>query len=166
MKWCLAERTLLRIHAGDATVAQRQHLRLCADCTERYDALVDDLMVLNCIMEAPPPARAVHASAFRRGWAPLTAAAVALVGVFIVTTWVRQPAPLQVAARTAAVSAFAADVSAALFANGDAATTVALATNDAPYLQAALDAGALCTRDRYFNGECDDQLSALLYESD
>jgi hypothetical protein len=98
---------------------------------------------------------------------PVAAAAVALLALVVSVSWLRQPmsAPLHVAARSANVSAFAADVSAALFANNDA-TTVAVASNDAPYLQAALDVGSLCTRDRYFNGECDDQLSALIFESD
>jgi hypothetical protein len=95
-------------------------------------------------------------------------AAAALVAVVISVPWLRQPmsGTMQVASHRSNVSAFATDVSAAVFADNDATAVVALASDDAPYLLAALDAGSACTRDRYFNGECDDPLSALILESD
>jgi hypothetical protein len=170
MKRCLSERALLRVYSRDGTAAEREHLQLCPDCAERYDALAEDLSLLQRTLEEPEPAAAGHhvSFPFRLGWVPVAAAAAALLALIVGVQWLRQPmsGTVQVASRSSNVSAFAADVSAALFANNDARTTVALASNDAPYLQAALDAGSPCTRDRYLNGECDDQLSALILESD
>ncbi|HVO26614.1 MAG TPA: hypothetical protein VMW56_23635 [Candidatus Margulisiibacteriota bacterium] len=168
MKRCLNEQTLLQLAAGDGTAGQRQHLRLCADCAERYDSLAEDLDTLRHILTAPPPPRpATYANPFRVRWIPVAAAAAALLAVLVSGPRLRQPAPAPThyAAPGASVAAFAADVSAALFADSAPTATVALATGDASYLQAALDAGP-CTRDRYFNGECDDQLSALLFEGE
>ena len=168
MKDCLNERTLLQLYTGGGSVAQRQHVRLCANCAESYDRLVEDLHTLRHILDAPPPRRAVrHANPWRIGWIPVAATAVALLAVLVSVPRLRQPpsAPTRFAASGATVAAFAADVSAALFADGAPTLTVALAPNDASYLQAALDAGP-CTRDKYLTGECDDQLSALLFESE
>jgi len=168
MKRCLSERALLQVHSRDGTAVQREHLRLCADCAERYDQLVEDLEVLHNVLDAAPPAVEVRrAVPFRVGWVPVPAAAVALLAGVVGVLLLRGPAtpPVQVASRSTAVSAFAADVSAALFEDG-ATTPSAFTTTDAPYLQAALNAGSPCTRDRYFSGECDDQLSALLFEGD
>jgi len=168
MKPCLSERALLRVHSRDGTAAEREHLQLCPECAERYDALAEDLHLLRRTLEEPEPATPQLASRpLGLGWVPLAVAA-ALFALVASVPWLRHPipAPLEVASRSSNVSAFAADVSAAVFADNDATTTVALASNDAPYLQAALDAGSPCTGDRYFDGECDDQLSALLLESD
>ena len=169
MKRCLSERALLQVHNRDGTAVQKEHLRLCADCVERYDQLVEDLEVLHHVLEAaPPPVEVRRAGVFSIGWVPVTAAAVALLAIVVSVRLLREPAtpPVQVASRSTAVSAFAADVSAALFADSAPTTTVAFATTDAPYLQAALDVGSPCTRDRYFGGECDDQLSALILEGE
>jgi hypothetical protein len=166
MKRCLSERTLLRVHGSDGTVAEREHLRFCADCAERYDRFEEDLDSLRRILDTPPLAASVrHTHAVRLRWMPIAATAAALVAVLVGVRAFRQPGALPVARRSAAVAAFAADVSAALFPES-APTTVALATNDTSYLQAALDAGALCTRERYLNGACNDQLSALLFEGE
>lgn len=168
MKRCLSERALLQVHNREATAAQQEHLRLCADCAEQYGRLVDDLEVLQHVLEAAPPAAKVRrAVPFSVGWVPMAAAAAALLALIGSVRLLREPTapPVQVASRSAAVSVFAADVSAALFADS-APTSVSFTTTDAPYLQAALDAGSPCTRDRYFSGECDDQLSALLFEGE
>ncbi len=95
----------------------------------------------------------------------IAATAAVLVAVLVSVRAFRQPGAVPVARRSAAVAAFAADVSAALFPDS-APTTIALATNDTSYLQAALDVGSLCTQERYLNGECNDQLSALLFEGE
>ena len=171
MNRCLSERTLLRVYTRDGTVAQREHLRLCADCAERYDRLEEDLGTLRHILEAPPPVAVARqrAGAFHMGWLPIAAVATAALVVLLVSVpWLRQPPRTSggAAAHSPTVSAFAADVSAALFADGAPGTSVEVAMNDTADLQAALDTGSLCTRDRYLNGECDDQLSALLYESE
>jgi len=170
MKRCLSERALFRVRSQDGTAAEREHLQVCPDCAQRYDALDEDLSLLQRVLEEREPAAAVqHLSPrLRLGWMTLAAAAAAVLALVVSVPLLHQPtpAPVQTAVRHSSVSAFAADVSAALFANNDATTAVALATTDAPYLQAALDAGAPCTRERYFNGECDDQLSALILDSD
>jgi len=169
MKHCLSERALLQVHNREGTAVQQEHLRWCADCVERYDQLVEDLEILHHVLEAAPPAVEVRRMMpFSIGWVPMAAAAVALLAIVVSVRLLRAPttAPLQVASRSTAVSAFAADVSAALFAESAATTTAALATTDAPYLQAALELGSPCTRDRYFGGACDDQLSALILEGE
>lgn len=166
MKPCLNEQTLLQLYAGDGSAAERQHLRLCADCAEHYDSLAEDLDTLRHILAAPPPRRALrHANPV--SWLPVAAAAVALLAVLVGIPRLRRQAsaPAENAAAGASVAAFAADVSAALFADGAPPVTVALATTDTSYLQAALDSGP-CTRDRYLDGVCDDQLSALLFEGE
>jgi hypothetical protein len=167
MKECLNERTLLQLYTRDGTAAERQHLRLCADCAERYDMLAEDLDALRHILAAPPPRGVVRrANAVRVGWVSVAAAAVALLAVHGGVSWLRQeaPPPTHLATPAGTVAAFAADVSAALFADSTPTLTVALATSDTSYLQAALDAGSPCTRDRYLNGACNDELSALLFE--
>src|ERR1019366_2231917 len=47
MNRCLSERALLRAHMAEATGAEHAHLRLCADCAERFDALVEDLHAID-----------------------------------------------------------------------------------------------------------------------
>ncbi len=59
------------------------------------------------------------------------------------------------------MSAFAADVSAALFADTD----TEFASPESEPLAAAFQAGRTCTQEAYFNGDCSDQLSMLLWES-
>ena len=169
MKRCLSERALLEVHSRDGTAVQQEHLRLCADCAERYDQLTEDLEVLHHALEAAPPAVEVRRVVpFWIGWVPMAAAAVALLAIVVSALLLREPTtpPVQIVSRSNTVSAFAADVSAALFEDSAPTTTVAFTTTDAPYLQAALNVGSPCTRDGYFSGECDDQLSALLFEGD
>ncbi len=61
------------------------------------------------------------------------------------------------------MSAFAADVSEAVFATAGAGDVVQLA-QETPYVRAALEADWPCTQDQFLGGECTDQLSALLFE--
>jgi hypothetical protein len=167
MNRCLRERALLSVFAGEGTAAQHTHLRLCADCAERYDGLIDDLEAIgDGLRHTPPAARALSdvPGAFLRGL-PFAAAAGVLLVVGLTVTQLLAPTPAPVASRSANVPAFAADVSAALFASGDDSNTVQIAS-DAPYLQAALEAGLPCTQDDFFNGECDDQVAAIAFESD
>ncbi len=96
-------------------------------------------------------------------WATAAAALILLVGFAWGVGWWVSDEPVSLATRTANVSAFAADVSAALFATNDATGLLQLAS-DAPDLQAALEAGWPCTQARFLNGECDDQVSALFFE--
>jgi len=170
MRQCMSERALLRFHSRDGRATEREHLRLCADCAERYDQLVEDLSTLHLALEAPQPAVAAvrRFAPFSVRWASIATAAAMLAAAILVSVAGRHPpvVPVQVASRSTAVSAFAADVSAAVFADSGSASTAALPTLETSYLQAALDVGTPCTRAQYFSGECYEQLSALLSESD
>jgi len=164
MTRCLNESALLRLHMRESVAAERSHLRLCADCAERYERLVEDLETIGRVLEAAPPAlERREARAWRAGWLPVAAAACAAVLVVVAGgVWRRGPAP--VAARAGNMSAFADDLSAALFASADPSALLPLAA-DAPYVTAALQAGQPCTQERFFTGECNDQVSALLIEA-
>jgi hypothetical protein len=164
MKRCLNERALVRLYLHEGTATQQFHLRTCADCAERYDALVDDQHASDAILTTTPPPAVVtrRLSRWHMGWAPAAAFVVLLAAVASVIS-LRRPAPPPMASRSTNVSAFAADVSLALFASADAGDfpQIESAPSD---LGAALEAGWACTQDRYFNGECNDQLSMLLFE--
>lgn len=166
MNRCLKERALLNISAGEGTAAQHAHLRVCADCAERYEAFTDDLKIIgDVLVQTPPTGIAVsRVPAALVRWVPLAAAAAVLLAVGLTVTRLYAPTLVQVAARSGNVPAFAADVSAAVFASDDDATMQM--ASDAPYLRAALEAGLPCPQVGVFEGECDDQISALAFESD
>jgi hypothetical protein len=141
-------------------------LRLCADCAQRYEQFVEDLDTIGLVLATPPPASAVA-----RVWWPrqtqLMAAATActlLVAVALGVAWLRQPSRVDAATPRHNTEAFAADLSDALFASD--ITGVSSVAAEAPYLEAALDAGQPCSGDRFLAGECNDALSAYLIEDD
>jgi hypothetical protein len=167
MNRCLNERALLRISMDESTAAEQTHLRFCADCAEHYDLLLEDLETIGRALEVPPP-RALHnrdVLPHRLRWMTTAIAIAALAVLVLDITWLRRSSPVQVAAHTSSVASFAADLSAALFPTTDTSTTFQLAA-EAPYLEAALEMGQPCTQDRFFTGECDDQLSPVLVEGD
>jgi hypothetical protein len=166
MSPCLNERALLRMYTHESTVAERSHLRLCADCAERYDLFTEELEVIGHVLQAPPP-RAVQPDrvwSIRMHWVPMAAGCITLLALMLGVGWRGRPSATQSAASTSTVSAFAADLSAALFAPSDPDGGGQLAS-EAPYLEAALDAGQLCTQERFFTGECNDQVSAFVIEA-
>ena len=55
MKNCLSERTLLLLHDGEGSVAQRAHLESCLNCARRYRLLVDDIKEVVTILKQPAP---------------------------------------------------------------------------------------------------------------
>jgi hypothetical protein len=168
MKRCLSERGLLRVSTGEGASAEQIHLWLCADCAERYDALTNDLQAIGDVLVQAPPRGLMtsRAATVLVRWVPAAAAAMVLLGVGLAVTRLLTPAPVQVAAaRSETVSAFAADVSEALFATDDTSDGAQIAF-DAPYLQAALDAGLPCTREGFANGQCNDEVSGLVFESE
>jgi hypothetical protein len=164
MNDCLNERALLRVYTHEGTPAELSHLRLCADCAEYYERLTDDLETIEHVLQEPPAVSEIRAVPWRR-WIPAAAACTAVMALVIAVMWLRQPAPLTVAARSSTVSAFAADLSTALFATSGTNAAAQLAA-DAPYLEAALNAGQPCTRDQVFTGECTDPLSAFVVEGE
>ncbi len=103
-------------------------------------------------------------SPWRAGWVPATALA-AVVAVVVGMTVMRSAAPPQTATRRTTVSQFAADVSDAVFASAADSEEFAMAA-DAPDLGAALDAGWPCSREQFLEGECNDDVSVLLFASD
>jgi hypothetical protein len=166
MNQCLSERTMLRIYTHDGTAVERWHLRMCADCAERYDEFEEDLQTIGAVLEAPPVAEVRHRLlSWRMRWLSAATAGVAVAALVWSVAWLRPQPPLQLASRSGSVTAFADDVSAALFATTDADATPRLA-EDAPYLEAALEAGRPCTQARFLSGDCNDQLSALLIEEE
>jgi len=164
MNRCLSERALLRISTEGGSAAEHSHLQLCADCAERYDALAEDLALIGGALQAPPPREISSPSAWRVTWIP-AAASIAVIAAMVSLLWWREPSPARVATPLAAGSTFATDLSAALFATSRTNAPTQLAS-DAPYLEAALDEGQPCTRDRFLAGQCSDELSALLIEDE
>src|SRR6516162_9847631 len=59
MKDCLSERTLLLLHDGEGSVAERAHLESCLNCARRYRLLADDIKEVVTILKQPPPTHAV-----------------------------------------------------------------------------------------------------------
>ena len=165
MNRCPNEYALVRIYTHEGTAAEQSHLRFCADCAERYDLLVEDLATIGQALDAPPAAELRERAPWRMRWVPAAAACVALLAVAFGLARLREPSRMQVASRTASSSAFAADLSAALFASSEVDALPQLAA-ETPYLEAALDAGRPCTQDGFLSGECSDQLSALLSEGE
>ena len=55
MKDCLSERTLLLMHDGEGSAAERAHLESCLNCARRYRRLVDDINEVVTILKQPPP---------------------------------------------------------------------------------------------------------------
>jgi hypothetical protein len=59
MKNCLSEKTLLLLHDGEGSVAERAHLESCLNCARRYRLLADDIKEVVTILKQPPPTHAV-----------------------------------------------------------------------------------------------------------
>ncbi len=163
MNGCLNERALLALYCGEENPKGRSHLRFCADCAERYDALAEDLELIETTLNGPPPARTPARGLPLRP--PLLAAAAlgtfaaAVIGIIAL----HHSTPPQTVARRATLSAFASDVSEAVFAN-PALNDLSQVASDTPYARAAREADWPCTQDRFLEGECTDQLTALLFE--
>lgn len=166
MNRCLNERALLAIYTHEGTVAEQSHVRRCADCAERYELLVQDLKTIGQVLEAPPPAwQGRRVLAWQLPWIPVAIASAAILVVALDIAWVRLSSPAQVALNVNDVATFTGDLSNALFETGDANPGPQMVA-EVSYLDAALDAGHPCTPDRFLTGDCDDQLSALMIESE
>jgi hypothetical protein len=88
MNRCLKEKTLLLLHDGDGTSAQRTHLTECAICAARYQKLRRDLETLRQILGDEQLSNAVshRLSSPRVRWLPAVgtlAMALLLVGVAV-----------------------------------------------------------------------------------
>jgi hypothetical protein len=165
MKRCLSERALVRLYLHEGTAAQQVHLRMCADCAERYEQLIGDLGTIGQVLEAPPVGEIGRVPIWRLRWVPAAIACAVLVVVVLDAAWLRRSSPVEVALRTSDVSAFATDLSDALFGTNDA-SVLPVAGVEAPYLEAALEVGRPCTRERLLTGECSDEVFAFLTEGE
>jgi hypothetical protein len=96
---------------------------------------------------------------------PAAITCAALVALVLDVAWLRRSSPVEVAERASSVSAFATDLSDALFGPSDTSTIPAVAA-EAPYVEAALEAGQPCTRERLLSGDCSDEVSAFLTEDE
>ena len=81
MNNCLSERTLLLLHDGEGSVAERAHLESCLNCARRYRLLVDDIKEVVTILKQPPP---THASPSRMySWVRWSLAAAVVTIAFL-----------------------------------------------------------------------------------
>jgi len=166
MKRCLSERALVRLYLREGTATQQFHLRMCADCAERYQQLFADLDTIGQVLGAPPPVGVIdRVSPWRLRWMPAAIACAVLVVLVLDATWLRRSSSVEVAERASSASAFATDLSDALFGPSDANAIPPVAV-EASYLEAALEAGQPCTRERLLTGECSDEVSAFLTEGE
>lgn len=167
MSRCLSERALVRLQMKEGGADEHAHLLACGDCTRRFNRLGDDLRVIHEVLTAAPPAAvARHRLPNVFGaWVPAAALSVAVVAILVSLIWPRLPVAPQGAGHNGSVSAFATDVSTAVFAGAATAEPLEIAS-DAPYLRAAFEEGWPCTGEQFFAGECDDQVSALFTAAD
>jgi hypothetical protein len=89
MNRCLKEKTLLLLHDGEGTSAQRTHLTECATCAARYQKLRRDLQTISEILSDKPLPKALNQrlSSPRVRWLPkvgaLAMALLLLAGVAV-----------------------------------------------------------------------------------
>ena len=166
MTRCLRERRLLLIQAGEGTPAEHAHLRLCADCVERYDALFDDLELIGQVLKAPPPRLPAPAGAFssRVPRLALAGVGVSILAVALIAGGLRRQSSVDVAAGFPSVGRMAEEVSLALLSTDDV-MPAAVTGSDGGDVRAALSGRWPCPSADSLGGECDDELSVLSDQS-
>ncbi len=60
MNNCLNQKTLLLLHDGEGSAADRAHLDGCLNCARRYRQLTDDLKDIVAALRQPPPPQATR----------------------------------------------------------------------------------------------------------
>src|ERR1043166_2255873 len=85
MKRCLKDKTLLLLHAGEGTGAQRTHLAECESCAGRYRDLGVELDVISQVLREEPPHQIVNRRSHLRAvrWMPAALAAAVLVLIVV-----------------------------------------------------------------------------------
>jgi len=166
MNHCLDEPTLLRVSMEEGTAAEQWHVRSCRECGQRYTRLVADLASIRHVLVDTPPPRIVTRHPLPRPgrWMAAAAACAALLLWGIRVAHVHDGMSPSLTEPNGSLTALADDLSAALF-ESDVNRYPQLAL-DAPYVEAALTAGQPCTRDGFYAGECNDQLSAFTTEEE
>jgi hypothetical protein len=188
MNRCLDDRVLLLAAIGEASTEDCTHLASCRSCSSRYAQLQGDLDVLNTALRGVPPRLAsVPSSHYSDRFWVVPVAMAAIVTVIVALQWLRRPAGTELAGVSeapsatvlsrdvGAISAYAAEVSAAMF---DTAADRRLSsgifdvatrdngqrlTPDVAPLEEALEAGPVCTGGRFIDGDCNDYVSALFF---
>jgi len=163
MNRCLNDGALWQMYTDEGTAAQHLHVEHCAECTRRYSQLVEELQTIGQALAIPPLVEA-HSSRWAAPWLSLTTVGAGVTALLLGVLLLRPAAPTPATARSANVATFAADLSTALFAPDSEA--VSPTRSEALYVEAALDAGQPCGGERFLDGECDDQLSALVIEDE
>ena len=156
----------MSVQAGEGTAAEYDHLRLCADCAERYDALLEDLELIGDVLKGPPPRRPAFAGAFssRVPRLAVAGAGIAMLAVVLAagSLWRRSPATAE--PQAANVRGLAEEVSIALL-SADDLQPVSASGPDVSDVRAALSGRWPCPWEESGGAECDDDLSALLGQS-
>ena len=165
-KHCLSERRFLSVQAGEGTAADYNHLRLCADCAERYDALLEDLELIGEVLKAPPPRLPATAGAFSSRVPRLAVAGVGvtILAAVLVAGGVWRRSAVSVLPEPANVGGLAEEISIALLSADDLLPASAPGP-DVSEMHAALSGRWPCPSVESASGECDDDLSALLGQS-
>lgn len=181
MKSCLSEETLLLLHEGEGSRADRAHLAKCQVCTIRYERLVKDLKLLGQVLrELPPQAVKIreHKSLTLRWVSVVTAAAAAALllwslGPFpelkrlSLLTWPPSAPTTERKVDDEELARFVTKVvSPAIFSTTDlTVTSLPKRATNVAYLQAALDGAwpvERCEGGRTQN--CDNDPFALLFD--
>lgn len=145
MSDCLYNGTLLLLHEGNGTPAERAHLAECVACTERYQRLVDDIKKISHVLRTTPLPTAVarprRAVAIR--WVSTATAVAALLVVLGTSLWLRAPLRFLFFAEQPdpkVVRFLEDELFPALFSTTEIDLgTLPANTTDVAYLQAALD---------------------------
>jgi len=82
MKNCLSEKTLLLLHDGEGSAAERAHLESCLNCARRYRLLGDDIKDVVTILKQPPPTHAARGPGMY-AWVRWSVAAAVVAVAFV-----------------------------------------------------------------------------------
>ena len=139
MTTCVREEALVALATGDADPAAAAHVRSCAACAARLDALRDDLSLLRTALRDAPLPLPVHRPI--GVWAFGAAVSVTAALAILLAHTLRAPeSPTSLAAVPAAhTAAFADEVASAVFSGASARSS-----DDSAALIAALSGGGHC----------------------
>jgi hypothetical protein len=93
MSGCLKDKTLLVLHAGEGTSAERTHLTECEACGARYRSLACDIQAISHALRQDPPPQTVNHSFGARviPWMPATFAAALVLMLMWPGVWLWSP---------------------------------------------------------------------------
>ncbi|HEY3065742.1 MAG TPA: hypothetical protein VGL09_08120 [Methylomirabilota bacterium] len=134
MRRCLSDDKLVDLRYETPNVEHLAHLSVCAVCTDRYRALVDDLALIGAQLHEAPPLRSATPRPIYRRWLPVATAAAAVAVVLIGQAAFSRPVvrPLQSERVDADIAHFLREVSAVL---DDTSTTVGVDATDTDFTE-------------------------------